>query len=427
MLGIVALAWVSAATLPIGPIYGQSSRAGSSDAAEILDDVRPLLRQLEANSLEERDAAEKKLVELGVGILPHLPPVTSRTSGEMKIRLQRIRQSLQQTDAEAFFESSTVTLKGKFTLDEVFSEILDQTGNEIEIQGEGESTSIELECEDIEFWEAIDQIAQQANLRIASFATTNNALVFSRRDDSASSIAAYSNGPFRVDVVSTRVSQPLGYSSPGLLELSYNVSWEPRLKPIFMQVPMGKVNASGADMTFPATNPAASPEIALNLGGCTAQVDVQLQKPDRSVVKLENVTGEFVIAVPGERHKFVFKEFGNGARQSQKYGDVSVVLEGARRNGSVYEMRMLVEFGDAQGALDSFRGWIMSNEAYLLDPKEVRLENVGSNFNVVSNGVRVAYLFQVNGDPNEFQLIYESPASISKQTVQFTLKDIPLP
>ncbi len=68
-----------------------------------------------------------------------------------------------------------------------------------------------------------------------------------------------------------------------------------------------------------------------------------------------------MVAVPSEKHKYVFENFGNGKRQSEKFGEVTVTLESARRNGSVFELRILAEFNAAQGALDSFRGWILSN------------------------------------------------------------------
>ncbi len=148
----------------------------------------------------------------------------------------------------------------------------------------------------------------------------------------------------------------------------------------------------------------------------------------RTASKIEKLTGEFVMAVPSEKHQYVFEKFGNGARQSEKFGDVTVTLEGARRNGAVYEMRVLISFGNSQGALDSFRGWVLSNEAYLLDPKGVRLENVGlQTYAINQNAVGIAYLFQINGDPNDFKLVYESPGAISKQTVQFELENIELP
>jgi hypothetical protein len=164
------------------------------------------------------------------------------------------------------------------------------------------------------------------------------------------------------------------------------------------------------------------------VGGSSAQIEIQMQRPDRQAPKLKSMEGQFVISVPGELHEYRFEKFGGGGRQTQKYGDVSVRLEGSRRNGPVYEMRLFVEFGDAAGALDSFRGWVMSNRAYLLDAQGGRLENVGfQTYAASSNGVGISYLFQINQDPNSYQLVYESPSSITRQTIQFRLEDIPLP
>ena len=70
----------------------------------------------------------------------------------------------------------------------------------------------------------------------------------------------------------------------------------------------------------------------------------------------------------------------------------------------------------------------MSNEAYLLDAKDVRLENVGlQTYGMSNNAVGIAYLFQINGDPNDYKLVYESPGMITKQTVSYVLSDIALP
>jgi hypothetical protein len=227
------------------------------------------------------------------------------------------------------------------------------------------------------------------------------------------------------------VQSTLPFRSPigGQLDLSLNLTWEPRLKPVFAQIPMASVAAVLAGgKTLKASNAQAAPEIPLNLGGCSTQIDLQLERPTRSDVKIENLTGEFVVAVPSDRHQYVFEKFGNGARQAEKYGDVTVTLEGARRNGAVYEMRVFVEFRDSQGALDSFRGWILSNEAYLLDANQKRMENVGlQTYAITPNAVGIAYLFQINDDPDKYQLVYESPGAITKQTVKYELQDIELP
>ncbi len=415
-------------------VFGQEVPAAQEGTPEVtLENVRKILRQLEANQLQQRDQAEKQLVELGVGVLPFLPEVNARTSGEMKVRLQRIRQALQQSDMETFFEASRVTLQGKMKLTEAIEKISEQTGNTIQLQGEDAMTGVdvELDVEDEDFWVAMERIMSHANLRINAFGSTEGDLVLAAGgpDASEEKPLPFSTGPFRVDVISVQSSLPFNSPIGGQLDLSFQVTWEPRMKPVFMQIPMESVEATLPDGdSLSATNPQAAPEIALNLGGCSTQVDLQLQRPARSEDRIDKLTGEFVIAVPSDRHQYVFEKFGSGARQSEKFGDVTVTLEGARRNGAVYEMRVLVEFGNAQGALDSFRGWILSNEAYLLDAKEARLENVGlQTYAVTQNAVGIAYLFQINGDPNDHKLIYESPGVITKQKVAYELENIELP
>ncbi len=424
----------SAASPPGATAAETIAPAATADqpAAVTLESIRDAVRELEADELAVRDRAEKQLVDMGTSVLAYLPEVNARTSGELKIRLQRIRQALQQSKLETFFEASLVSLSGKMKLTEAIDKIVKQTGNPIKLENADAmaSVEIELDAEDAPFWEVMTKIMQQANLRVNAYGTTESELALvSGAAASDQAPPSFISGPFRVDVVSVRSTLPFNSPIGGQLDLSFNVTWEPRLKPVFMQVPMGSLKAelaSGA--TLPASNPEASPEIPLNLGGSSTQIDIQLQRPERSEKQIRKLSGEFTIAVPSERHEYIFQKFGNGARQSEKFGDVTVTLEGARRNGAVYEMRVFVEFGDSQGALDSFRGWILSNEAFLRDARDTRIPNVGLNtYAITNNAVGIAYLFQINGDPNDYKLIYESPAAVTKQTVVYELNDIDLP
>jgi hypothetical protein len=407
--------------------------ASSNKSPVKIEEVRKLLRALDGAQLKDRDAAEKSLVELGGAILPFLPEIDANTSGEMKVRLQRIRQQLQQIDVETFFEESKVTLSGKMLIREALTKIREQTGNEVEIDPEAasafQSTMVELEMKDASFWTVMEEVMKQSKLRINTFGTGTALSLIPGAEEYANMPKTVNKGPYRIGVVSTQSSLPFGSRLGGQLDLSLMLHWEPRMKPIFMQLPMQTLTATTDDgQSLSAVSQDAYPEVALNTGGCSSQIDLQLQRPARKSTKLQKVSGEFTIAIPSERHKYIFKKFANGSRQSEKFGQVSVTLEGARRNGAVFEMRILVEFGNAQGALDSFRGWVLSNEAYLLDPKERKLENVGfQTYAITSDSVGVAYLFQINGNPDEFQLIYESPASIAKHSVKYELEDIELP
>ncbi|MCR9294312.1 MAG: hypothetical protein NXI32_16460 [bacterium] len=394
--------------------------------------VRQFLRELQADQVMQRDEAEKRLVELGPGVLDYLPQVTSRTSGELKIRLQRIRQSFQAETIEKFFESSRVNLSGRLKLTEAIEKITEQTGNEIQLQGQDGLAGVEVQvaAENQEFWQVIESLMQQADLRIVSFGTTDAELVLAPGGYAAEDrVAPFQDGPFRVEPMFLQTTRPFNGNLPGQLQVSLQVTWEPRLKPVFMQIPMGSVQAVVADgNALSATNPQAAPEIPLNYGGCTTQIDLQVQRPDRSKDRLQSLSGEFSVAVPGERHRFEFQDFAKGSRQTETYGDLTVVLEGARRNGRNYEMRLLVQFGNAQGALDSYRGWAMSNKAFVLDPTGRRLDDVGFNtYAMTNNAVGIAYLFSIAGDPAEHTLVYEAPATITRQTVQYELRDIPLP
>lgn len=409
-----------------------STDSPSESVVVTLPAIRQALRELESNELQVRDQAEKALVAMGAAALPYLPEVTPRTSGELKVRLQRVRQALQRAKIGNQFEASTVTLNGKMSLSDTLEQISKQTDNPIQLDNMQTLAElpIELSAADTPFWEVMSSVMQQAKLRIQAYGTTENILVLAPSGSDTAHVGAnFSQGPFRLDMTSVRSVLPFNSPMGGQLELSFTVTWEPRLKPVFMQLPMSSLRAELASgKMLAASNPQASPEVPLNAGGCTTQIDLMLERPDRSENKIVKLSGEFSIAVPSNRHEYVFEKFGNGARQTEKFGDVTVTLEGARRNGSVYELRVFVEFGDSQGALDSFRGWILSNEAYLRDASDRRTENVGLNtYAVTPNAVGIAYLFQINGDPNDYKLVYESPAAITTQKVEYELHDIDLP
>ena len=77
-------------------------------------------------------------------------------------------------------------------------------------------------------------------------------------------------------------------------------------------LPMQKIACETAGgEAVSAVNPAATPEIPLNFGGCTTQIDLQVGLPDRKETALKKLAGELVIAVPGERHAYEFKNFAN--------------------------------------------------------------------------------------------------------------------
>ena len=406
---------------------GPKAQSDSADVPKVtMGMVRKQLRLLDSASLKERDDAEKALTEMGAGVLPFLPQVDAQTSGEMKIRLERIRQAMTYKATEKFFEASIVSLEGEMSLEGAIAQLEEQSENTIELQGidPTEEIKVKLSLKEVPFWNAVSELMDQANLRINSFGTTVGDLVLTR----GASAKGFIDGPFRVEPLSVQSRIQAASPDEGQLDVSFQFAWEPRLKPIFMRVPMESVKATVGDAEFQSANPRAAPEVSLDLGTCTAQVDLRLQKPDRGSDKLDALEGVLYVAIPSERYQYKFEKFANGAQQSEKKGDVKVTLQGARKNGPVYEMRVFTEFGDAKGGFESYRSWMMSNEAYLLDKNGKRLEKSGwQTYARTQNGIGVGYLFQINDDANSYTLVYESPVSIDEQQVRYRIEDIPLP
>jgi hypothetical protein len=91
---------------------------------------------------------------------------------------------------------------------------------------------------------------------------------------------------------------------------------------------------------------------------------------------------------------------------------------------------MRVRFDKAANALESHRGWIYNNECYMLDPKDVRIENAGLEATLLAdNEVGLSYKFDLgeNVTPAGHKFVYRTPAAIIKIPVDFELKGIDLP
>ncbi|MBX3421230.1 MAG: hypothetical protein KF752_06700 [Pirellulaceae bacterium] len=432
---------------PLSPATGQSSTPVAGETVTY-GQLRELLRDLESRELKLRDQAEVQIIALGAPALQFLPAITAQMSGEMKQRLHRIRQALQQLDIHNYFQASTVTLAGNLELSKVLEQMQQQTGNQIHTSpGDVASPQllIEVNWDRVPFWKAIQDVMDQTFMGLGPHHSSDRQVLLVP-EQGPTLIEPHFFGPYRLDVQSVHTERFFASSIDGQMRVSLMLSWEPRLEPLFMRVPMQDVRAwvrseadSGSTVKqqendaqpntlLLATNPDAAPEIRLNLGGCSAQFDLQFQLPDRQAQQLVRLTGQLLVSVPGGRHAYEFQKLASGGRQSQKYGDLSVTLEAFRRNGPVHEARLFVELGNPQDSLESYRNWILDSRPHLLDAQGKRLENVGfQTYSATGRGVGIAYLFQLQDDPDNCRLIYESPSSIKQQTIEYQLQHIPLP
>ncbi len=109
-------------------------------------------------------------------------------------------------------------------------------------------------------------------------------------------------------------------------------------------------------------------------------------------------------------------------------GNLTVNIERVRKNGSIHEVITLIQLNNANQTMESFRSWLMENEAYLLDDEDQRIENVGWNTDRVSgNQVGITYRFDMSKGLEKYRFVYDAPGAVSEKEFEFELPEIELP
>ncbi|MEO8499147.1 MAG: hypothetical protein ABI614_29120, partial [Planctomycetota bacterium] len=155
---------------------------------------------------------------------------------------------------------------------------------------------------------------------------------------------------------------------------------------------------------------------------------IPLPLASRDAKRIGSIKGRFTALVPGRVESFEFTDIANARDVEQERAGVVVTFERLRKNVDLYEARMSLRFDDAANALESHRGWVYRNEAYLTDKDGKRLENVGLQATRQgTNEVGVAYLFDLPDGPEGCKFVYKTPALVLQLPVEYELKDIELP
>src|SRR5271157_6656003 len=209
----------------------------ANDAA-LRTEVLKLVHKLDADTEKERKEAENRLLELGPAVLELLPSPESQPNDNPAIVIRRIRRQLQETLAAKSLEASTVTLQGRLKISKVLAEIQRQTGNTIADLPRAAGAAIpdpeiDVRFDKTPFWTALDAVLDQAQLSVYPYGQPHALKVVPRGpNDLPRTGRATIQGPMRIEPVSVLAKRELRSSSTPALQVSLEVAWEPRLKPI---------------------------------------------------------------------------------------------------------------------------------------------------------------------------------------------------
>jgi hypothetical protein len=369
-------------------------------------------------------------------VLKLLPPVTRRTSAEVKVRLDRVRKALETAAAEAAAEASAVTLQGEMPVLEALAALEQQTGNKImdfraQFRQERTNPNVTADFDKTPFWIALDRLLDQADMTVYNFSGREGVVAVVGRSEKERDRAARGtySGLFRFEGVAANARRDLRNSQNDSLRLEIEVAWEPRLTPIVLQLALPEQRAIADTGEVIAVDSRQSRlEIPVESSIAAAELQVPLVLPNRSVKKLTSLKGMLLALVPGRVETFEFENLEGAKAVEQQKAGVTVILDQVRKNVDLWEVRVRVRFEKAENALESHRGWIYNNEAYMVDPEGQKLDNDGLQaYRQDVNEIGVAYLFDREQGLDGCKLVYKTPVVIMKMPVEYELKDIDLP
>jgi len=412
-----------------------------NDNEKLAAQVLVLVRQLRSDDASERDAAEKRLIELGPAALEHLgqPRIAAseRSDAEVRSRLQRVRKQLQKVYARESLQPGRVTLAGKdLPLAAVIEALTKQTGNSLKLPEKLGDAKVSVAFDKTPFWEALDQVLDQARLTLYPYAGEGQLALYPRPEAAASRSgrAAYA-GPLRVDATALIAKRQLQTTVPGVLQVELEAAWEPRVRPLAITQSMADVKAvdeNGKPIDVANGVAVLTPQIVS--GVCATPLELDFQLPPRSTKKIERLEGTLYAMVPGPSEAFAFDKLDErvGARakpdEVQK-GEATVTLRGVRKNGDLWEVLVQVRYENTAGQFESYnRGWLLANPAYLVDEKGNRIEHIAlETTQEAADATGIVYVFPLENGPAGLQFVYETPTLLARLPVPYVLKDLELP
>ena len=390
--------------------------------------VRELVRQLDADTLKERDAAEQELTKLGATIVDLLPPTNRNMPGDVRQRLTRISNAIQTSAANISGDPSKVTLSGDIRLDEALKELEQQSGNPFSgATGEVVTTGFRNEL----YLKAVDSLLDQANLTVRMYGGEPGTLTLVERpeDEAPRAERAVYAGAFRLEPL--RVQSVRNLRNPAVqgCRVALRVEWEPRLRPISIIQSLADLVVTddlGNELSVEGQGNRGSEVLP---GASGIELELPFSLPDRKAAKIASLKGKLMALVPGRVETFQFnRRLDESAGMELRKAGCTVVLDRVRKNGDLHQVMVRVRFDEAREALESHRGWFMQNEAFIVDAKGRRIAHASrEQYQQSAEEVGVSYYFALEDGLDGCRFVYRSPSMILQLPVEYEVKDIPLP
>lgn len=332
------------------PVFSQS---------DVPADVRRLIQQLGDPQRDRREMATARLETLGLETLPLMENELASARGEVAWRLRLLRSRIAQQAVAAAIEPTRVAASPPGTpVAEALEQVFQSPGGRIAVDGRipGEtvlSTPSPASGQST-YWEAIDRLLSAAGLCIEDAEAPGGLQICPLRKGQPLPTAAAA-GPLRVEVVRA-VAVPA--EQPRVMRLMLRLIWEPRLKPIMIQLPMVSLVAEGeAGELMPPQQRTTVVEVSPRGNAGWAMVPVLLAAATTAEESIGSLRGTLEVWVPAGDVDVRLPVENRLQRQTQHLGDAKIRLESVTLSPPELRVRTRVDY-PATEALASHRTWI---------------------------------------------------------------------
>ena len=398
--------------------------------------IAGLIRQLGSADYAMREAAERALLGIGTPAVEALRAARRYPDAEIVQRAEHILAEIQRRRALRRLQATRCS--GAFVkqpVSDVLAHLCRTTGNAFRLpdgfwEGGRTEPPVTIEFDQTPFWEAVDAVCRQANLKPGLYAPKR---VLSLRPSRYARLPTAYAGPFRVTC--NRIALMRDLAEPtGRLRLRLEVAWEPRLLPIqlaFDRRPEQARDDRGTDLTPADADGVVRCPVgdAANIG---QTVDLQLTAPPRGATVVRVLRGAFTVVVPARFATVVFKTLDADTVQTQARDDVTVRLSGFRKtDGGPWLVAVDIRYDLPGDEHESHQSWHRANRCRLRRRRDgLRIEPKGGYNTTVQREGRVGYEYiftDVAGKPGDYALEYRLPTQILRHRVTYRFADLPLP
>jgi hypothetical protein len=343
-------------------------------------------------------------------------------------------------------EPRPFTLQGKdLELPKVLAELAKQTGNTVEDRRrEKTDIRIKLDLKNVTFWQGLDTIAKEADLRVNPYERDGKLAL---ADGPYLAMPTSYSGLFRVTIKRLDTSKMLDTDSHQLI-VFLEVSWEPRFKPLLMETRPDSLVVQ--DDKGRAVEVGEDGKGKGNVGNKMAtEIRVPMPAPQRSALRLGVFKGKLAATGPTRMLTFTFDklskiEKGVGARKETKDG-VTVHLRELRaeqeEDEQIWAVGLMLEYPAGGPKLESFQSSLVSNEIYLEKEKDGIKQRFPNNLayetgggDMDDNKEVIRYRFGddsskklVLGKFSDWKIVYRIPGRMTEVPIPFEFKDVALP